>query len=100
MKKNHKNEEIKRFLLGTITSEEELQKFEEFLMLDDEYFQEILMQEEELIENYADDQLTKQEKRNFENNFLLSKERIQKVKFARLFKRYLNKQKDQKDIKR
>ena len=49
LKKTHKNEEIKRFLLGTITSGEELQKIEESLMLDNDYFQEILMQEEELI---------------------------------------------------
>lgn len=86
----HETGEIREYLLGYIQVEDERRKIEERLMLNDDYFEEILMQEEELIQDYADGQLNTDERRRFEKYFFISEERRQKIKFARALRRYIN----------
>jgi anti-sigma-K factor RskA len=85
----HEIAEIRKFLLGYIQVEER-RKIEERLMLDDDYFEEISMQEEELIQDYVDGQLNTDERRRFKKYFFISEERRQKIEFARALRRYIN----------
>lgn len=86
----HETGEIRKYLLGHIQVEDERRKIEERLMLDDDYFEEILMEEEELIQDYADGHLNADERRRFEKHFFISEERRQKIKFAMALRRYIN----------
>jgi hypothetical protein len=47
----HENAKIRKYLLGNIQVEDERRKIEERLMLDDDYFEEVLIEEEELIQD-------------------------------------------------
>lgn len=82
--------ELRNYLLGNIAVEAEKEKVEERLMLDDAYFQEMIWQEEELVQDYVDDELTSDERRAFENHFLISDERRKKVNFARALRKYVD----------
>ncbi len=86
----HETAKIRKYLLGYIQVEDERRKIEQRLMLDNDYFEEILMQEEELIQDYVDGQLNADERRRFEKYFFISEERRQKIKFARALRRYIN----------
>jgi anti-sigma-K factor RskA len=86
----HEIGEIRKYLLGYIQAEDERRKIEERLMLNDDYFEQISMQEEELIQDYADGQLNPDERRRFEKHFFISEERRQKIKFAMALRRYIN----------
>lgn len=87
----HETAEIRKYLLGNIQAEDERRKIEERLMFDDDYFEEILMQEEELIQDYVDGHLSAGERRRFEKHFFISEERRHKIKFARALRRYIDK---------
>ena len=65
-------------------------------MTSDEYFQELLIEEEELIQDYADNLLTPDECRKFEERFLISEQRRQKVKFAYSLSSYITRQEEPK----
>lgn len=84
---------LRSYLLGSISSDAERQKIEERLMLDDDYFQELLIQEEELIQDFADGYLENGELEDFRTHFFISEERREKIKFARILRLYLDKQK-------
>jgi anti-sigma-K factor RskA len=86
----HETAEIRKYLLGNIQAEDERRKIEMRLMLDDDYFEEILMQEEELIQDYVDDQLNPDERQSFERHFFISEERRHKIEFARALRRYID----------
>lgn len=75
--------ELREYLLGDIKSEDVQTVIEEKLMTSDDYFQEFLEEEEELIQDYVDGHLTVSEVESFETNFLKSVERQEKVKFAK-----------------
>ena len=60
-------------------------------MTSDDYNQKLLDAEETLIEEYLEDQLTVSERRDFEEKFLISAERREKVEFERLLKSYVSK---------
>jgi hypothetical protein len=80
--------ELRAYLLGKCKEETEKEKIEERLMLDEDYFQQLLLQEDELIEDYIDDELSADERKRFESHFLIPVERREKVKVARLLKSY------------
>lgn len=86
----HETAEIRKYLLGEIEAEDERRKIEERLMLDDDFFEELSMQEDELIQDYVDDHLSADERRRFEKHFFISEERRQKIEFARALRRYID----------
>lgn len=88
----HKNSEIRNYLLGNITIEEEREKIEKRLLLDDDFIEEYSIEESELVQDYADGPLSEAEQENFERNYLVSEERWKKVKFARAFRQYVDEQ--------
>jgi hypothetical protein len=86
--KQTENSKIRDYLLGNLSSTNE--EFEEKLMTDDTFFQEFQIQEEELIQDFVDDNLTDSENQKFENHFLISKERQEKVKFAQSLRKHVD----------
>ena len=75
--------EIRRFLLGEMTDGERTAFEEKFIAEDSEFFDEINVTEDELIESYIRGTLSSAEKQKFEQNFLISKTRRQRVAFTR-----------------
>ena len=69
LEETHEYAEIRKYLLGNIQAEDKRRKIEERLMLDDDYFEEVLIEEEELIQDYVDDQLSADERQRFEKHF-------------------------------
>lgn len=80
---------LKSYILGNI-ADEELPAIEERLMADEEYFWELTMAEEDLIQEYVDEKLGSPERERFEKCFLISGEHRAKVKFARAMRKYVD----------
>ena len=80
---------IKEYLLGELTAEDS-SKVEEQLLTDDDFYQELLIVEDELIDSYVSEKLLEAEVRGFESHFLTSPERYEKLRFARNLKKYVS----------
>ena len=63
---------------------------EERLVTDGEFYNELLIAEDELIDQYCNDELSASERERFETHFLLTSERRQKVRFGRAFNKYVS----------
>lgn len=85
---NHDQETVRHYLLGRATDDEQ-QKIEERLMTDDDFFDELEITKDELVEAYLAKQLTQQEREWFEQNFLASPEGKQRQAFASALGRYV-----------
>jgi CHAT domain-containing protein/Tfp pilus assembly protein PilF len=81
---------LKSYLLGELSEEDERRPLEERLLTDEDFFEELLITEDELIDDYLKNALTDEEKRRFEDHFLLTAERQQKLRFAKALKRYVS----------
>ncbi|MDH3528902.1 MAG: zf-HC2 domain-containing protein [Acidobacteriota bacterium] len=88
--------QIRSYLLGTLT--EGQKDLEERLMTDDDFLELLQAEEEELIQDYADGELSPEEVTAFETHFLISDERRQKVEFARGFRKQINLEVSPKDL--
>ncbi len=62
---------------------------EERLMSDKGFYEELLIVEDELIDEYLEGDLSASERESFENHFLLTPERQHKVRFGRALNRYI-----------
>lgn len=76
------DEPIVRYLLGDLPEEEQI-RLEDRAFSDQEYMQNILDAESDLIDEYVRGGLSDSERRRFERRFLVSSERQRKVEFAR-----------------
>jgi hypothetical protein len=76
------DEPIVRYLLGDLPEEEQI-RLEDRAFSDQEYMQNILDAESDLIDEYVRGGLSESERRRFERRFLVSAERQRKVEFAR-----------------
>ena len=83
MSNNITDESVKNYLLGSEIEDKQI--IEERIFSDDEFFEHFLAIEDELIQEYVDGELAESEIKAFENNFLVSAERLEKLKFARSF---------------
>ena len=79
---------LRRYLLGN-SDQSEQNLVEERLLRDSEFYQEILISEDEIIDEYLTNELSALEKDHFEKNFLVTPERFQKVRFARSLSKYI-----------
>lgn len=93
MKESQEREIIKKYLLGNLENEDARQDIERRLMTDDTFEEEISICEDELIDDYLDGRLNRQERSNFENHFLLSPDVRKNLEFAHTFKTHLEEQK-------
>ena len=90
MQLDHKEQEsLRQYLLGSLPPEE-IAALEERLLTDDVFYDELLMVEDELIDQYLSGEQSATERQSFEAHFAVAPERKQKVRFARALKRYLN----------
>jgi hypothetical protein len=81
--------EIRKYLLGKAT-EEECTRVEERLLVDQEYFEQLLVEEDELIDDYLHGGLTGSDKEDFKRVFLAAPERRERFDFARALEQYFN----------
>jgi hypothetical protein len=85
-------EVLRRYLLGTLEAEPRA-KLEEEILCEPAAYEELLLVEEELIEQYVTGGLSKAEREQFETYFLVTSERQNKLRFGQLLERYLSAQK-------
>src|SRR2546423_7598348 len=83
------NQEMREYLLGGL-SHEVLRRVEERLMTEDGFFEELLLVEEELMDEYVGGQLSSDERRRFERHFLSTPERHGQLRFAQALSRYVS----------
>src|SRR5712691_2711185 len=86
-------ERIRRYLLGQL-DDGARQEIERDLLTNEELFEELLVIEDEIIDEYLGGKLSAEERASFERNFLATPERHEKLKFGRAFDRYLSSQTD------
>jgi hypothetical protein len=79
---------IRPYLLGTLEQEEQ-DEVEARIVTDSEYFEELMVAEDELIDDYINGALSEQERDGFEHYFLATPERQQKLSFAKALNRYV-----------
>lgn len=82
------NEVLKHYLLGELEPERQ-RHVEEKLLAEGKYLEELLMAEDELIDNYLAGSLSQSEQAKFDDHFLLTSERQQKLRFAKTFRQYV-----------
>lgn len=81
------HQEIRRYLLGNLSGEDQ-QRVEERLLTEQGVFEELLFAEEELIDDYVTDDLSDEDRTKFEQHFLSTPERHQRLRFAMTLSRY------------
>jgi hypothetical protein len=86
---HNEQETIRRYLLGQ-TPPEDSSRLEERLLTDGEFYQELLIVEDELIDQYLSGELSEPDRKSFAPHFLLLPERQQKLRFARSLKKYVS----------
>jgi hypothetical protein len=79
--------QLKRYLLGDL-AEEQRGEYDLRILRDDEFGITVEFAEEDLIEQYLDHELTKNEMQKFENHFLSSPSRIQQFEVSRQLRHY------------
>jgi len=79
---------LRRYLLGLIPWEE-ASDIEQKLLGDAEFYEELQVTEDELIDLYLAERLPPLDKQKFESHFLATAERQQKTRFGKLFADYL-----------
>src|SRR6185369_16284780 len=79
---------LRRYLLGDPLEAERRRAIEERLLTDDNFSEQIEIIEDELIDEYLGEELSSDERVQFEHNFLSTTERRQKFSVARSLNRY------------
>ena len=85
-------EVLRSYLLGTLEAEPRAE-LEERILCDPAVYDELLLLEEELIDQYIAGGLSKAERQQFETHFLVTAERQNKLRFGQLLERYMSSQK-------
>jgi len=80
------HERIKDYLLGRIPEEEDAEVGAR-LLTDHQFYEELSMVEDELIDRYLGGTLSESDRESFESHFVSSYERQQKVRFARALRK-------------
>jgi hypothetical protein len=89
--KSDSNEQtrIRAYLLGRM-AEADLSDLEERLLVDAEFYEELSIVEEELIEEYLRSELLVADRQSFETHFMAAPERREKLRFARALNKHVN----------
>ena len=91
MNLNVDTEVLRSYLLGTLAAEARAE-LEERILSDPAVYQELLLLEDELIDQYVAGGLSNVERQQFETHFLITAERQNKLRFGQLLKRHLSSQ--------
>ena len=82
-------QEVRSYLLGVLDADRKTQ-LEEQILSAPETYEELLLVEEELIDQYVAGGLSELERRQFETHFLITAERQKNLRFGQLLNRYVN----------
>jgi hypothetical protein len=82
---------MRNYLLGTLEVDRRA-AMEERILSDPQFYEDLLVNEEELIDQYLGNNLSPSERQQFETNFLVTAERQNNLRFGRLLRRYLDSQ--------
>src|SRR5215208_6590895 len=88
-RKDHQQSAVRRYLLKQLSGEEQ-SALEARLLTEDDLFTEVEIVEDELIDEYLAHELSRNERKRFEDHFLTTPERESKLSSARAMKRYLD----------
>jgi hypothetical protein len=88
---NIDKQEMRNYLLGNLEAERRA-ALEESILCDPGIYEELLVVEAELIDQYITNNLSPSERQQFETHFLITAERQKNLRFGRLLRRYLNSQ--------
>lgn len=80
---------IRKYLLG-ILDETRVEEIEKLLVSDDKCFQELQLAEVELIQDFVDGKLSQEEKKAFDENFIITDERREEINFARVLRKFVD----------
>jgi len=80
---------IRRYLLGRL-AEGEREQLEEKMMADNEFFNAVLLAEDEMVEEYVQRELPESDRASFEASFLSTPEGRQQVAYAKALSRYVS----------
>jgi anti-sigma-K factor RskA len=89
MSQTNSHNEIRQYLLGSL-SEEARERVEVRLLTEEEVYPELLAWEDELIDQYVNQGLSGEERKQFEAHFLCDPERQRKIRFARTLQKYID----------
>jgi CHAT domain-containing protein len=87
----HENQDddlIRRYLLARL-AEDELQRLEEKMIADNDFFNRVLLAEDEMVEEYVHDELSANDRAEFEASFLSTPEGRQQVTYAKALSKYV-----------
>lgn len=79
---------IREYLLGRLPFAQQAQ-FEEGLLTSDEIYQELVIVEDELVDEYLREELPASDRESFESHFIAAPEHQAKLRFARTFRKYV-----------
>jgi tetratricopeptide (TPR) repeat protein len=82
---------IRSYLLGE-ADEAERESIETMILTDDQLFEELMVVEDEIIDEYLNHKLSPEARSRFEDHFLNSPERLEQLRFGRIFDRYVSSQ--------
>src|SRR6185369_9159745 len=82
---------MRNYLLGTLEVDRRA-ALEERILSDPQFYEELLVSEEDLIDEYVTNKLSPSERQQFETDFLITAERQNNLRFGRLLRRYLDSQ--------
>src|SRR5437660_11627061 len=82
---------IKKYLLGQLAGAD-LEQIEQRVLTDDEFYEEVQIMEDELVDEYVNAELSPDERRLFEKNFLADPESRNKLRLGHAFDRHLSAQ--------
>jgi len=88
MSQNQDQKSIRRYLLGEL-SDVDMETLEQEILSNENLFEEILIVEEELADEYVAGTLNQEDRTNFDRHFLATPERQQNVRFAGALNRYV-----------
>jgi len=86
-RQNHEQNDVRRYLLKQLSASER-KSVELRLLSDDAFAEEVEIVEDELIDEYLANELSRKERRQFAETFLATPERQQKIKAAEAVNRY------------
>ncbi len=86
---NKESEVMKQYLLGMLP-QESLTALEERLLRDSDFYEQLLITEDDLVDDYLADRLPGPERERFESYFMITPERLQKVRFGKALRLYVN----------
>lgn len=81
-------EAIKEYLLGALSDEAQRREIEEKILLNDDFNEQLLIAEDELIGEYLAGDLADAENKSFDRFFLITQERKQRLRLIRNLRKY------------